>query len=368
MSWSIRIGRIAGIDTYLHFTFLLLLAVVALVSARDGHGAGAVIGTLAWLLTVFGCVLLHELGHALAARRYGIATKDITLLPIGGVARLERMPEDPKQELVVALAGPAVNVVIAAGVAVGLTVGGMWRPLDEYAVIGGTLPLLEKVLVLNVWLVLFNMLPAFPMDGGRVLRALLAMRMPYAAATRAAATVGQVMALGFGLWGVYSGQWMLLLIALFVWTGAEGEAQAATTKHTLSASRAGELAMSDFKTLSPADTLDRAVSETLAGSQRDFPVAGDGGRLVGLLTQQDLLKALHDGGAKLSVEAAMTPLPRVPTGVDGEPVTKALERLQESGAPAMPLLDPQGRVTALLTLDNVAEFMMLKAAAEAKPR
>ena len=174
MSGSWRIGRIAGIDVYVHFTFLLLLGWVA-ISHYLAHGdlAEAMSG-LAFILALFGIVVLHELGHALAARRYGIRTRDITLLPIGGVARLERMPEDPWQELVVALAGPAVNVVLAAGIYFALALGRGVESLDESVRVGGGL--LDQLFWVNVSLVAFNVLPAFPMDGGRVLRALLAMR------------------------------------------------------------------------------------------------------------------------------------------------------------------------------------------------
>jgi Zn-dependent protease len=174
-------------------------------------------------MALFGCVVMHEYGHALASRRYGIGTRDITLLPIGGVARLERMPENPRQELWVALAGPAVNVVLAAALAMWLAATRGWAPLNSLSVSGGSFA--ERLLVANVFLVAFNLLPAFPMDGGRVLRALLAMHMPYSRATRAAARTGQGMALLFGFIGLL-GNPFLLFIALFVWMGASQEAMA----------------------------------------------------------------------------------------------------------------------------------------------
>src|SRR5688572_19684180 len=169
MSWSWRIGRIAGIDIYLHFTFLILLAWVALSHfLPEGDVAGALVG-ITFILALFGIVVLHELGHALAARRYGIQTRDITLLPIGGVARLERMPEDPKQELVVAIAGPLVNVVLAAAIYVGLWLSSGLTGVTDATRVGGGF--LSQLFWVNVALVAFNALPAFPMDGGRVLRA-----------------------------------------------------------------------------------------------------------------------------------------------------------------------------------------------------
>ncbi len=215
MSWSFRLGRLFGVPVYLHFTFLLLLGLVALVGLVRGGFAAALAGTL-MIASVFACVLLHEFGHILAARRYGIPTQDVILLPIGGLARLARMPDEPRQELVVALAGPAVNVAIAAAL---------------FPVVSlGASPFLAQLFAINLILAAFNMLPAFPMDGGRVLRALLARRMSYVRATDLAATIGKGMAVLlafaglFGFPGLFGGNPMLLVIAWFVWTGAGREA------------------------------------------------------------------------------------------------------------------------------------------------
>src|SRR5688572_15846223 len=221
MGWSFRVGRLAGIDIYVHFTFLLLLGWVALTGyVSTGSPLGAAVG-VALIGIIFFIIVLHELGHALAARRYGIETRDITLLPIGGVARLERMPEKPSQELVVALAGPAVNVVLAAAVYVGLFMNRDVLQTSEAAQVGGRL--LSQLFWVNVMLAGFNLLPAFPMDGGRVVRALLAMRMDYVRATQIAANLGQGMAVLFAIAGLF-GNPFLLFIALFVWMGAAQEA------------------------------------------------------------------------------------------------------------------------------------------------
>ncbi len=195
MKWSWKIGSVAGIKVYVHSTFLILLGWIAVSHWTADHSYLAVAEGVGFILAIFSCVVAHELGHALAAQQYGITTRDITLLPIGGVARLERMPDKPWEEFVVALAGPLVNVVIAAALFIGLKLGGWLVAADSLSVTGG--PFLVRLLAVNVFLVVFNLLPAFPMDGGRVLRAILAARMEYTKATQIAANIGQSMALMF---------------------------------------------------------------------------------------------------------------------------------------------------------------------------
>lgn len=175
MKWSWKLGRFAGIDVYIHTTFLLLIGFIGVSYWLQERSLAAVVGGIGFILALFLCVVLHEYGHALTARRYGISTRDITLLPIGGVARLERMPDEPRQELWVALAGPAVNVVIAAALFGWLFINGSLMPLETLSVTSGSF--LERLMLVNITLVAFNLLPAFPMDGGRVLRALLATRL-----------------------------------------------------------------------------------------------------------------------------------------------------------------------------------------------
>ena len=205
MRWAWKIGRLAGIDVYMHATFLLLVGFIVVVNWMESHNLDRTLFGAVFVLVIFGCIILHELGHALTARRYGIRTRDIILLPIGGVARLERMPEDPSQELVVALAGPAVNVIIALALFGLLASLGRTLTLRQAATISWTgRDFLSSLLAVNVWLVLFNFIPAFPMDGGRVLRALLARRMDYTEATQMAAHIGQGFAFVFGFLGFFS--------------------------------------------------------------------------------------------------------------------------------------------------------------------
>jgi Zn-dependent protease len=292
MKWRWRLGEWFGIVVYMHATFLLLIGWVALSHFLAGEGLAEALNGILFILLLFACVVMHEYGHALTARRYGIQTRDITLLPIGGVARLERMPREPSQELWVALAGPAVNVAIAAAlfVLIELFEGAAALTMSKVQLVGGDL--LPKLMWINLGLAAFNLLPAFPMDGGRVLRALLARRMDYARATRAAASVGQMMAFLFALWGLYVHYPFMLFIALFVYLGAEAEAQAVQVQSAFSGLPVSQAMLTRFATLDETETLGRAVQLLLSGSQQDFPVTS-GGEVVGLLTRRDLLSALH---------------------------------------------------------------------------
>jgi Zn-dependent protease len=219
MRSSLKIATVFGIEVRIHVTFFLVLAWIALVYYQIAGLSGAIQGVL-FMLVLFGCVLLHEFGHAFAAREFGIKTPDITLLPIGGVARLSRIPDKPWQELVVAIAGPLVNVVIA--VALTFVIHGTTEILQIERLENPRIELLDALRSINVMLVLFNMIPAFPMDGGRVLRSLLAMVMPYTLATQIAAWIGQGLAIVFAIFGL-RGNFFLIFIAFFIFVGAQQE-------------------------------------------------------------------------------------------------------------------------------------------------
>jgi Zn-dependent protease len=355
MKWSWRIGAFRGIGVYVHATFLILIGFIVLSYWSQGQSLAATLAGVGFILALFGCVVLHEFGHALMAARYGIKTRDITLLPIGGVARLERMPDDPRQELWVALAGPAVNVVIAAALLAWLELTATRAPLSDLSLTGG--PFLQRLMVLNVFLVGFNMLPAFPMDGGRVLRAILATRMEYTRATHIAATIGQGMALLFGFLGVF-GNPFLLFIALFVWIGAGQEASMAQMKSALSGIPVARAMLTDFRTLAPQDALRRAVELLLSGSQHDFPVLEDD-RVVGILTRADLLVALARRDQDSPVGDVMR---REFETVDAaEMLETAFRRFQTCRCETLSILRG-GALVGLLSLDNVGEFVAIQAA------
>ncbi|PYO98904.1 MAG: site-2 protease family protein [Gemmatimonadetes bacterium] len=356
MKWSWKVGSVAGIDLYVHATFFLLIAWVGITYWLAGGSAAALDG-IAFILALFACVVLHELGHALTARRYGIPTRDITLLPIGGVSRLERIPDKPRQEVWVSLAGPAVNVVIAAALYVWLLLSHTLRPVSVLSMAGSTF--LERLLLVNVSLAVFNLLPAFPMDGGRVLRALLALRMDYVRATQVAAHVGQAMALVFGLLGLFTNPF-LIFIALFVWIGAAQEASMVQMRTALSGIPVSRAMLTDFRTVAPDDPAQRVLELILAGSQQDFPVVdgGKGGRLAGVLLRSDVLKALARG-ADWRVRDVMRREFEVVDAADM--LDTALARLQACACHALPVTS-RGALVGILTMDNVGEFLLIQSA------
>ena len=353
MSWSLPIFRIAGIQLRIHLTFLLLILWLAFGYYHEG-GSAVAVARVIFILLLFACVVLHEFGHALAAKAFGINTPDITLLPIGGVARLERMPEEPVQELIIAVAGPAVNVIIAA--CLFLVIGA--RGLFEQATVEGN-DLIAQLLTINVTLVLFNLLPAFPMDGGRVLRALLATRLSYARATQIAARIGQGCAFVFGFIGLLWNPF-LIFIALFVYIGASQEAALAQMRDVSRRFPVSSAMIREFRTLTISATLQEAVDALLATSQHDFPVVDESGNVAGVLTRHDLIAALRKDDPTIRVGDVMRrDIPTVTTGTRFE---EAFRIMQECNCPAVPVLDSMKRLVGLLTPENVSELMMVQSA------
>ncbi len=364
MRWSWRIGSLAGIGIYVHATFFLLILFILFVNWHQGKSLATAIEGVFFILVIFACIVLHELGHALAARHYGIRTRDITLLPIGGLARLERMPDIPIQELWVALAGPAVNAVIAAVLFGFDLLAGIRPELGTFRWTGGSF--LNKLMVVNFWLLAFNLIPAFPMDGGRVLRAILATRMEYTRATLTAARVGQGIAYLFGLVGLFTDPF-LLFIALFVWMGAEQEAALAQMHTSLGGIPVQRAMLTEFRTLQPDDPLAVAIEHLLAGWQQDFPVVF-GDHVLGVLTREDLVRALAQGGTNAPVRDAMNR--DVVTADSHDMLEKALVTLRGCKCRSLPVIH-DGRLVGLLTMDNVGEFLMVQAAlrqAQGTPR
>ena len=359
MKWQWKLGRFAGIDVFVHATFVLLIGWVGYSQWLENRNWGDVFNGILFILALFLCVVLHEYGHALTARRYGIKTRDITLYPIGGVARLERMPEKPVEELWVALMGPAVNVVIGALLLIYLLATNTLVPFNQVTVGSGSV--LERLMIVNFTLVLFNLLPAFPMDGGRVLRALLAMRMDYVRATQVAAYIGQGMAFVLGFIGLF-GNPFLLFIALFVWIGASQEAGAVQVKNSLGGLPVTRAMLTDFRTLSPRDSLSQVVAYILAGSQHDFPVVDANGRVAGILERDAFMRALTEHGQSVPVmDFIRRDLPELDSH---EMLEMALTRLQESGTKTLPVTHA-GQLVGMVTMENITEYLMIRSALKA---
>jgi Zn-dependent protease/CBS domain-containing protein len=359
--WSWTLTEVAGIRVSVHATFLLLVAWFAVMYWFEVGNLARVASGVALFLLLFGCVLLHELGHALTAQRFGLATREITLLPIGGIARLERFPDDPMHSLWITLAGPAVNIVIAAALFLILRLTGTWQPIAGISLTSG--PFLERLMLVNVSLVVFNMLPAFPMDGGRALRALLATRMDDGRATRIAARLGQGMAVLFAIVGWLANP-ILILIALFVWTAAAQEARTAGVRAALAGVPVDRVMITDFTTLTPDDRLSTVMELVQHRNQHDFPVAHEGG-VVGMLTRRDLLRGLAEGGPQSRVADVMDRDAAIVGPHDMLDVTLGrLDARQSSSAPVV----QDGRLTGLLTAEAVAEFLSIQAALDHTPQ
>ena len=373
MRWAIRLGRIAGIEVRIHVTFFLLLAYLGFAGY---HGAGtevaittrvsAALHLMLLVCIVFLCVLLHEFGHAFAARRCGIRTPDITLFPFGGVARIERMPENPRQEIFIALAGPAVNVIIAAGLWALLAI--FWRAVPQEQM-GTAASLAVEVMSINVMLLVFNLIPAFPMDGGRVLRALLAMRLDHGRATRIAAHIGQALAVALGLLGVFGMSIrthviepnpMLIVVAFFVFMAAANEAGAVQLQSVTRGLSVAAAMVTDFRSLPRNASLGEASEMLLHSSQHEFPVIDPDGTLRGIFTRSELVSALRESGPEGSVLGVMRE--GFPIVHPRTPFDEGFRLMQQSGTSVLPVTDEEGRLVGLFTMENIGEMLMVRTA------
>lgn len=354
MSWSITIARIAGSEIRIHLTFLLLLAWIGIAEYSAGGGAAA-LDAVVFVVAVFACVLLHELGHAVAARRYGIATPDITLLPIGGLARLSRLPEKPSEEIVIAVAGPLVNVVIAA---ILILAFGARIDMAAFASIENPDPgFLARLAGVNIFLVLFNLIPAFPMDGGRVLRALLAFRLGRRRATAIAARIGQGIAFALGFIGLMSANAILVFIAIFVFLAAGAEAGQIGLMEAARRTSVQRAMITAFESLGPRATVDQAADALLRTTQREFPVVDGGGKLRGFLTRDAMIRAMKATGPATPVVDAMHKDP--PVVRIGQSLDLAVRMMQEGQDSLIGVVDDTGRFVGYISQENLAEMMML---------
>jgi Zn-dependent protease/CBS domain-containing protein len=356
MRWSFTVARVGGTLVRIHLTLLLLMAWYAWGGWRISGVQGAVDQFL-FIVLLFLSVLLHEFGHIRAAARYGIPTPDVILTPIGGVARIARMPDRPREELVIALAGPLVTLVIAA-----LLVGWVTLTRGAHALTPfwhEDVSLWTALAWTNGVLLVFNLIPAFPMDGGRVLRALLASRIGIVRGTRIAARVGQALAIALAMLGLRYNPF-LVLIAVFVFVGAEAEYEHVRTRQLAGDLTAGRLTVTDLRILPPTMSLRQAISLLTRSDQRAFPVLDDNGHLLGLITRDDLLRGVSESGLDTPVTSAMV-TPEVTGTIEvGIPFDEAVGRLYDGKREALPVVDASGRFVGLITRDNVTDVLLVK--------
>lgn len=370
--------RLLGIDVKVHWSFILILAFGAFVYGAGPAGwlVGGLYGVLTFLL-LFVCVTLHEYGHALTARHYGIQTRSILLLPIGGVANLERMPEKPHQEMVIAIAGPLVNFAIAAllvpvvflvgGVEAGGSLG-QTSVLNDNLRAPGPVNLLLYLFLTNVLLALFNLLPAFPMDGGRLLRALLATVIPYIQATRTAVLVGRLVAVGMAVYGIFTGSITLMLVAFFVYVGGSAELEAVGSRAVLRSVRAGAAIAPGAVSLYTSERLERAVDLILTTYQTDYPVLDLGGRFAGVLTRQRLISALREQGPDTRIVEVMAPNSEVPEIQASADLAAVWEIMSQHGSRVVAVRDG-AQFAGILTSEDISEvFQVVGAAMEGRRR
>ena len=343
--WTWNLGKVAGIPIRMHLTLLILLAWIAGSAALRGAGLGATAMGLALVVSIFVVIVVHELGHALVARRYGIATRDIMLLPIGGIASLERIPDLPRQELAVALVGPLINLVLAA-----LCYGVL---AFTHA---GTMPnaFVTQLVWINVGLALFNLIPAFPMDGGRVLRALLAMRMGNERATDIAARLGKFFAVGLAVLGLFVNPF-LIIIAMVVWMGASQERALSQLKHAIAGVPVSAAMLRRVDAVSPEQPLEDAASMLLRSGLQQLPVI-DHGTPIAVITRSDVASALAHGGPDSTVASA----PKHPVIMVGpsESLDAVLDKLRQT-PDAVALVMDHGLAVGVLTTENLAAYVAL---------
>ncbi|WP_081212015.1 site-2 protease family protein [Salegentibacter sediminis] len=359
MKWSLNLGRIAGIKVSVHWTFLILLVWIFILHYRTEQNLMQGLLGVVFILALFLCVTLHEFGHALTAKRFGINTKSISLLPIGGLARLEKFPEKPMQELLVAIAGPLVNLVIGVFILLALLAINSFpsfsEPLDLMTLSG--VGFWYNLLFANMVLAIFNLIPAFPMDGGRILRALLLFKFERGKATKIAAGIGQVLAIGFVFLGLYANIF-LVFIGIFIYLGAGAEAEMEMTKTSLTGYKVKDILMKQFASLSSQDNLGKAVELLLDGQAHDFVIVEDG-KVLGILSRNDLIKGLSEkGNSTLVTEAMQTDFLILDPGMPLQEVYQQILVQKVSVAPVV----QNGELLGIIDKENIYEFILVNEA------
>ena len=361
MGGSFKIGRFSGIDVRVHWTFLLLLAFFAFIGYQTSGSLAGALTPIAVIVALFVCVLLHEFGHSLVAQRLGLEIHSITLLPLGGVSNLESLPEKPADEVKITLAGPLVNVVLAPiFFGVGLLFGAVPRmPANVTTGIESVGEFFFYLGYLNIVLAVFNLIPAFPLDGGRILRALLSTRLGSVRATDISSIVGQLFAIAFFLIGILGGNFLLALIAVFIYFGATGEAQMVRQQEKTRGLSVSKVMGTKprTETVTPNHTFGQVLDSVIHGYQEDFPVVDESGRLVGMITRDEIMSAAHSPERYSSVRDLMkSNIPTITSKADL--FEDGLRLLQQSGLRALPVTE-NGELVGMLTIEDVGQTSLL---------
>ncbi len=363
MKGALRIGRLSGIGVYIHWTFTFIMLYIAYQVMSEGGDTWAIVRGEIFMLLLFLCVVLHEMGHALAARKYGVNTLHIVLYPIGGVASLERIPEKPFEEFVVAIAGPMVNVGIALGLGMYIYLFGSFSAISEDATTIVTMldtfdKFILSLMVTNVFLVIFNAIPAFPMDGGRVLRALLAMKIGRVKATKIASIIGQVFAILFVAYGFLSTpfQPFIIVIGLFVYIAAMGENRMVYNESTLSGFKVQDAMRTQFATVKGDSTLSEAVKMLLASAEDDFVVVEEN-KPIGVLFRKNLMEAIKAENATIVSEIAVRQIPLLRPQQD---IQTVFQLMQQKRLYMLPVVDESEQLIGVLDRRNLSDFIAVQ--------
>jgi Zn-dependent protease/predicted transcriptional regulator len=357
MKGSFKLGNIAGIGIFIHWTFSLLIAYIVFSNYRAGHTSEQIVWSVIFILSIFATVFLHELGHAMAAKKFNIKTKDITILPIGGLARLDRIPENPKEELIVAIAGPAVNITLALITGLFISIPSIKDLTLQLA--GGVNQgnFFLNFFIVNIWLSIFNLIPAFPMDGGRVLRALLAMKFERHIATNIAARIGQLLAVGFIILGFYSNPF-LIFIGMFIIVGAQAEAQYTQAKSMLVGYNVKDVLMKDTKMIDKNETIKKAVDMLLNGQSKNFLIT-ENNQPIGTLSRDEIIKALSEKGESEVIENVMN---KDLIFLNANTPLEAVYQKSLTNHANLLLVMENYQLIGTLDTENILEFIMVKEA------
>jgi len=356
MRGSLYVGKISGIKIFIHWTFFILIFWIIFSGLRSGYNIQQILFSVGFIAAIFVCIVLHELGHALTAKRFNFKTRNIMLLPIGGLANMEGLPEKPGQEFLVAIMGPAVNFVISLVLFGFLALTGNFPDEEMGATITGQ-NFLFQLFAVNIFLALFNLIPAFPMDGGRVLRALLSIKIERAKATRIAALVGQAIAVVFVVLGFMFNPF-LAFIGLFVFLGAQAEANLETTKALLSHIKVKDVLMRHFSTLKINEPLSNAVAILLDGQDESFIVKDDG-QIKGTLSKKEIIDGLSKFGKEVSVDKVMQT--NVVKLHMEDNVNEIMLKFSDGTQTLMPVIEGD-EIVGVINLQNINEFVQIQSA------